>query len=459
MRDEIGSRRQRSASSSSSICYTLNPDDKYLTPQPPETTQYLPCTTPPTLPDYLHKDVESSRELSQFLPTARNRAVLDLAEQFGDISIGISNKEGDEAITKSEPASRRASVGLGLQTVVRASSVGRIQKARSNSGRRRTPQHDLRLPPRTCVAFTEKDGEVIPDFGISKTTTIDVSLSASKLQPSEDPTPLHGLTSSTLEVPSLEPAASCTWSSPKSLVTQTGHTICRPPGGHEKSVGASCTQPLSIAREQFILSSDRDMTVQDYTNQKRDDRHPHLLEDRTVFTDLYSTHRAHDFPSHHGSNLFSPALSTSSCHVGSMSPCRLSQPETPVLPDFANFLLEPIEITGSPSQACETPYDYYSPAGFHTTPTHDFYISESSFGSGRDDVQEHRPLFATDNGSTLTLTKLSSTTSKGPIHDGSIGRKSGKSMVDGWDDGITEYPKTALQELFDDLGYLAGIID
>ena len=463
MRDEVGSGRSRSASSSSSIFYTLNPNDKYLTPQPPEIPQHLRRTTSPKLANDTHENVEeSSRKLSQFLPVIRSRAALDLVKQIGDMSIRASNKEDDEAITKSEPASRRTSVSLGQQTLVRATSAGRIQKARSDSGRRRTPQRELVLPHATCMALTEKDGEVFPNHGISKTPTVNTLLSASRLRPSEDITPSPGPASSTLDVSSLEPAGLCIWPSPKSSVAQIGDTMCRSRGGHEKTVEASCTQPLRIAREQFMLSSDRDIDriyAQDYTNQKPNDRHPRLLEDGTAATEFCWTHGAHNAPSHNGSSLFSPALSTSSCHVGSMSPYHLSQPETPVLPDFANFLLEPIKIMGSPPQAYDIPYDYHSPAGFDDTPTHDFSVNESSFGKGRDDVQEQGPLSTTDNGSTLTLTKLSSRTSKAPIEDGSIGRKSGKSLADGWDDGIAEQPKTVLQELFDDLGYLARMID
>ena len=459
IRDAVASGRPRSASSSSSICYTLNPDDKYLTPHPPDTAQYLRRTTPPITANDMHDDVEeSSRELSQFLPVARCRAVLDLVKQIGDISIRASNKEDDEAITKSEPASRRTSIGLGQQALVRATSTGRIQKARSNSGRRRAPQRELVLPRTTRAALTGKDREVFPGYGISKTTIENVSLNASILQPSEDLTPLPGLTSSTMEVSSLEPAGLCIWPSPKTPVTQAGNTICRSPGGHGKSVTASCTRPLGTARE-LVLSSDRDIDpidVQDYTNQKSNVRYPRLLEDGTAATDFCSTHGAHDPPSHHGSNLFSPALSTSSGHLGSMSPCHLPQPETPSLPDFANFLLEPIEILGSPSEAYDTPYDHHSPAEFNDTPTHGFYINESGFGNRCESFEEHGPISITDNSSTLTLTKLSSKT---PMDDGSIGRKSGKSLVDRWDDGVSEQPKTALQELFDDLGYLARIID
>lgn len=136
------------------------------------------------------------------------------------------------------------------------------------------------------------------------------------------------------------------------------------------------------------------------------------------------------------SSIFSYA--PSSCFSPSMestvfSGSHLSQPETPIMSDFGE------EFFGT------------------------FETFELSFGKDNADITPRGDklnvysLPEVEYASALTLPNPASAASKATCPESSFGPKSGNQLVESWNDG-SEHRKSALDDLFDDLSYLRGVI-
>ena len=138
----------------------------------------------------------------------------------------------------------------------------------------------------------------------------------------------------------------------------------------------------------------------------------------------------------HRSSVFSYA--PSSCFSPSMestvfSGSHLSQPETPIMSDFGEEFLgtfETFELSFGKDNADTTP---------------------------RGDKLNVYSLPAVEYASALTLPNAASAASKATCSDPSFGPKSGNQLVESWNDG-SEHRKSALDDLFDDLSYLKAVI-
>ena len=149
-------------------------------------------------------------------------------------------------------------------------------------------------------------------------------------------------------------------------------------------------------------------------------------------------------------DVFSPTLSTASAYTGPMSPYHLSQPGTPFINDFGEGYLGPTHKDMWPdAEEGLLPFD--RPHNRSSQSEHcDANLNQGGF--------QGYSLPAEEQASSLTLHKLPARASKtSGGGDASFEQKSGQHLVESWNDG-SEHRMTAMEELFEDLGYLGGMI-
>lgn len=158
-----------------------------------------------------------------------------------------------------------------------------------------------------------------------------------------------------------------------------------------------------------------------------------------------------DSSSYSTSNLFSPGLAPGSVYTDAMSPYHLSQPDTPSISEFGGDFLE--TRTDSNFEPHVTLFNVDGPKNVRigsTAHLHDTQYPELDGFQGYS-------LSETEQASVLTLRKSSSATLESHGGGSPFGKQGSKDLVRSWNDG-SEHRITALEELFDDLGYLGEMI-
>ena len=161
---------------------------------------------------------------------------------------------------------------------------------------------------------------------------------------------------------------------------------------------------------------------------------------------------------------FSPCLASNATPGGPMSPCHLSQPETPIMSDFGDEFLPPVRDSESPARIRRSsgsdldlllarpssravPPHLTRPQG---GPTHKSHAVVGGF--------QGYSLPDQDQASVHTIRKLPSIPLKKADGASPLAHQASKQdLVHSWNDG-SEDRVTALGELVDDLGYLGEMI-
>lgn len=188
---------------------------------------------------------------------------------------------------------------------------------------------------------------------------------------------------------------------------------------------------------------------------------PGLLE-----LDFYSSKYSYteSLASYATSANFSPSLASNATPSGLISPCHLSQPETPVTSEFGDEFLPPLRdseslapmgrstsgdldlLLVSPASRAAPPH-LPRPQGGDTPHSH-----ATSGGFQGYSLPDH------EHASVLTIRKLPSITFKKIDGASPFNQQSSKQdLVHCWNDG-SEHRITALEQLVDDLGYLGRVI-
>lgn len=158
-----------------------------------------------------------------------------------------------------------------------------------------------------------------------------------------------------------------------------------------------------------------------------------------------------DFSSYSTSNLFSPDLAPGSVYTDAMSPYHLSQPDTPSISEFGGDFLETRIVSNSEPHVTLSNVDGPQNVRIGSTSNlHDTQYPELDGFQGYS-------LSETEQASVLTLRKSPTTTLKSHGGGSPFGKQGRKDLVHSWNDG-SEHRITALEELFDDLGYLGEMI-
>lgn len=158
-----------------------------------------------------------------------------------------------------------------------------------------------------------------------------------------------------------------------------------------------------------------------------------------------------DSSSYSTSNLFSPGLAPGSVYTDAMSPYHLSQPDTPSISEFGGDILETRIVSNFEPHVALFNVDGPKKVFIGSTANlHDTQYAELD-GFQDDSLSE------AEQASVLTLRKSSSTTLGSHGGGSPFGRSGSKDLVHSWNDG-SEHRITALEELFDDLGYLGEMI-
>lgn len=158
---------------------------------------------------------------------------------------------------------------------------------------------------------------------------------------------------------------------------------------------------------------------------------------------------------------FSPYLASTTTPGGPMSPCHLSQPETPVMSDFGDEFLPPVRDSESPAQMHRSsasdldlllarPSSRAVPPRLPCPPTQKPHAVAGGFQGYS--LPDH------DHASVHTIRKLPSIALKKTDGASPLTHQASKQdLVHSWNDG-SEDRVTALGELVDDLGYLGEMI-
>lgn len=161
---------------------------------------------------------------------------------------------------------------------------------------------------------------------------------------------------------------------------------------------------------------------------------------------------------------FSPCPASNATHSGPMSPCRLSQPETPVMSEIEDDFLLPLRDSESLTRmGRSTSSDLEllpTRPPSRSAPPHLPQPQGGSIQSSHTSTIGGLKSYSLPNHdhSILTIRKLPSITLKNTDGASSFPQQSSKQdLVHSWNDG-SEHHMTALEELVDDLGYLGRVI-
>ena len=259
------------------------------------------------------------------------------------------------------------------------------------------------------------------------------------------------------------------WSSHHHPVEQLGDTLSYPasPAADKMNVMA-----LSDRLGRLDLAPDVSKTVKDPTQMRLNEQKPGL--DAVPMTDLFGSVELDFYSPKNGypeslasyaaSANFSPCLGSNTTQSGKMSPCHLSQPETPVMSEFGDELPPTLHHLDSlaPLDEC-----------FSSDLDHSLARRSSKVGppglmhpQGRDLQKQNGTLDGFqgyglpnhDQSSVPTIRKVPSLTCKEIDGTSPFARpKSKQDLINSWNDG-SEHHMTALGELVDDLGYLGKLI-
>jgi hypothetical protein len=157
--------------------------------------------------------------------------------------------------------------------------------------------------------------------------------------------------------------------------------------------------------------------------------------------------------------IFSPDLAASTVQTGTMSPCHLSQPISPLRSDFGEGLLDSRDNYKSEVLSKNTNSDLEELQLQLQTPSVVSSITlcstphRSSLGFAGYSLSDE------EHSSVLTLRNLPGSASKPPSGDPPFSQQGSKDLVHSWNDGSEHrINMTALEELVEDLGYLGEMI-
>ena len=171
---------------------------------------------------------------------------------------------------------------------------------------------------------------------------------------------------------------------------------------------------------------------------------------------------AESFASYATSVNFSPCLASNTTHSGPMSPCHLSQPETPVMSECDDEFLPPLRDPESLAQmgrSTSSDLDLLSAKpSSRAAPPHLPRPQGSDARNPPAALGGFQGYSLVDHASVLTIRKLPSIPLKKTDGAAPFPRQSSKQdLVHSWNDG-SEHRMSALGELVDDLGYLGDVI-
>ena len=165
--------------------------------------------------------------------------------------------------------------------------------------------------------------------------------------------------------------------------------------------------------------------------------------------------------SYAASDGFSPYIASNTTNSGPMSPCHLSQPETPVMSDFGDEFLpfrrdsETLDQLATASAGTDIDNHFGKPPSRAPPPPP---VREPNAAYPTLAGFQGYSLPENEQASVLTIRKLPSIVFKPSTSDSRSNRPNSKQdLVHSWNDG-SEHRMSALEELVDDLGYLGELI-
>ena len=459
-----------------SAMFTLNPDDKYVTPKPPPRTAYLRrASLTPSVSERFEKakiDLESPRDFHKNIIHKKSHERIRPVRS--DPVIFTQLEKPNELAYYSEPVSTRSSLQTALAQCRRLKSAqGDVNLAQDNDVAEDvsnvvTPAN-LDIPSKDPSLQSDPSYLTgnIPAFTIEHITKYQLRLSTASKRPPMTAVaitdPPHNPAKSFWKLPSMQSIrreAGEKWtnlSTPKATVSggadQLYAQLDKLQLEPSPSDGINRIQPnLSSSAEDLATRYSMSADCNHYENEQEDGktRNPNDTITRSILTPLdIAINRTDQTPqlimnstsSQAPSHFFSPTLSFSTT-TDLISSSQPSQPDTPIMSEFGDDWLGPSQSTSM------------------------FQSTVRSFGVQQDlmvrAIQEPGGfggygLSEVEQTSTLTLQNLPTT----PMHQRDSGSahnsKSRSYLVESWNDG-SKHRNPPVDDIFEDLTYLGGII-
>ena len=259
------------------------------------------------------------------------------------------------------------------------------------------------------------------------------------------------------------------WSSYHAPTEQLGDTLsyCASAAAEKRNVMALSDHLGRLDFAPDVSKAAKDPTKMPFDDQNNSSNAIQSTDLREIF-ELDSNSPKNGYPdslaSYAASANFSPCLGSNTTQSGVISPCHLSQPETPVMSDYgdelAPFLHDPeslAQIGSCTSSELDLPLtEPFSRTRLPDLPRQqqdDTQTSHATWGGFQGySLRDH------DHASVNTIRKIPSFTPKSPDGASAFTPQSNKqALAHSWDDA-SEHPMTALGELVEDLGYLGKVI-
>ena len=259
------------------------------------------------------------------------------------------------------------------------------------------------------------------------------------------------------------------WSSDHAPTEQLGDTLsyCASAAAEKRNVMALSDHFGRLDFAQVVSKAAKDPTKLPFDDQNNSPNALHSTELRETF-ELNSKSPGNGYPdslaSYAASANFSPYLGSNTTQSGVISPCHLSQPETPVTSEYGDelppFLHDPDSLAQMSSCTSSEfdlpltePFSRARPPNLPRLQQDEVQASHATWGGFQGySLPDH------DHASVNTIRKIPSFTPKSKDASSPFSPQSSKQDLGHTWDNVSEHHMTALGELVEDLGYLGKVI-
>ena len=453
----------------------MNPEDKYLTPRPPSLHEPLRTTTSvPSVPAIGREASPRTSKLAGFLDLKRNSNKIPV--NIASRSLLPSHRETVGRLRRSGSrgsSSERTSLWATFHQLrgIQSAGAGQYVKSRcqdflfarptsqadaQNGSARRAHRETLPNPSTPIIPIDATDLNILPGLPadvaedlVSQNASTDCPPVAFSLKRSEQPQSQYAVHEND--------------STPKGhhhrLSTESESSCYFTPLDHHQEHFSYFTELALLPKQSSLVPTVVDVqkpnnSINHEDQQRVDSVRPvlHRLETTSISSGV-KTETKFDPPnneildctsyltnsgssSYITNHVFSPSLSSATAYTGSISPSHLSQPKTPSTSDCGES--SPGDV---PARTL--------PIGYGRTRRDSVIVGSSRF--------EGYNLPEAEQASALTLRQLPSAVMMQADGESSYEQKSGKDLVQSWNDG-SEHRVTALEDIFEDLSYLGTAI-
>ena len=458
-----GSSQERSSSFISATEFTLNPNDKYQTPIPPEKKPFIRCSSSTSC---VGKSTATHGTDVRITTSSRKancqEAYAPTDSPLPSLWDAVQHQRSELFPIRSEPGTRPQS-RWGLSSEERKLRSASAEYPSDQLLMKQNSATKNLVLPKLC----EPGAAMFSNFA-TKTFTEGIAPDADSLTASMESRNEHPATFDTTTCNKMGP---CRFPSVQPRMSAAGRLVASASSSQVMNASELCTQLKELKFGCPVSTSDDGAeTAEIVLFQSTIPISPAALVSKGFLNASHTEATNDTSPSHNPSSLgltfddfnrktfktpgsipssyaqsyfFSPALSSVAL-TGGMSPHHFSQPETPTMSDFGDDAYG-LHYTAKSSQGLRSAM---SP-GDQASREH-MRSQECGGFDGYNLPEAH-------HASALTLKSLPTIHATSSSSESVYDQKSGKELVESWNDGA-EHRNSTTEDFFDDLGYLGGMI-